>query len=121
MMKAINLLGLTIAVALLLALYIAKTEAGKAQDRLANLQAELAEERGRINTLQVNVAHLEDPEQLRALARVEQGLGVRLPISGLGKVPPPFSASLPPPAWPTAASVPLPTSASNSPSASRAL
>lgn len=73
MMKAINILGLTIAVALLLALYIAKTEAGKAQDRLANLQAELAQERGRINTLQVNVAHLEDPEQLRALARVYLG------------------------------------------------
>lgn len=73
MMRAINILGLTIAVALLLALYIAKTEAGKAQDRLANLQAELAEERGRINTLQVNVAHLEDPEQLRALARAYLG------------------------------------------------
>lgn len=73
MMKAINILGLAIAVALLLALYIAKTEAGKAQNRLAQLQAELAQERGRINTLQVNVAHLEDPEQLRALARAYLG------------------------------------------------
>ncbi|TGY89996.1 hypothetical protein E5163_02365 [Marinicauda algicola] len=84
MMKAINLLGLTIAVALLLALYIAKTEAGKAQDRLANLQAELAEERGRINTLQVNVAHLEDPEQLRALARAYLGFEPIRPNQEIG-------------------------------------
>lgn len=73
MMKALNILMLTVAAALLLALYIAKTEAGEAQDRLAHLQAELAEERGRINTLSVNVAHLEDPEQLRALARAYLG------------------------------------------------
>lgn len=84
MMKAINILGLTIAVALLLALYIAKTEAGQAQDRLANLQAELAEERGRINTLQVNVAHLEDPEQLRALARAYLGFEPIRPNQEIG-------------------------------------
>lgn len=73
MIRVLNILMLTIASALLLALYIAKTEAGAAQDRLANLQAELAEERGRINTLTVDVAHLEDPEQLRALARAYLG------------------------------------------------
>lgn len=84
MMRALNILMLTIASALLLALYIAKTEAGKAQDRLANLQAELAEERGRINTLTVDVAHLEDPEQLRALARAYLGFEPVRPNQEIG-------------------------------------
>ena len=73
MIKALNILMAAIAAALVLALYIAKTEAGKAEDRLANMQAELAQERGRINALRVDVQHLEDPEQLRVLARAYLG------------------------------------------------
>lgn len=73
MIKAINSLGVVVAALLLMALYIAKTDANAAQDRLARLQAELAQERGRINTLTANIAHLEDPENLRALARAHLG------------------------------------------------
>jgi TolA-binding protein len=47
--------------------------ANAAQDRLARLQTELAQERGRINTLTANIAHLEDPENMRALASVHLG------------------------------------------------
>ncbi|TRO90676.1 hypothetical protein FKB34_14035 [Glycocaulis profundi] len=73
MIKAINILGVIVAALLLMALYIAKTDANAAQDRLARLQTELAQERGRINTLTANIAHLEDPENLRALARAHLG------------------------------------------------
>ena len=73
MIKAINILGLIVAALLLMALYVAKTDADAAQDRLARLQADLAQERGRINTLTANMAHLEDPENLRELARVHLG------------------------------------------------
>lgn len=59
--------------ALLGALYVAKTEVDAAQARLAGLQAELAQERARINTLTANIAHLEDPEHLRHLARTHLG------------------------------------------------
>ncbi|PWE17724.1 hypothetical protein DDZ18_08700 [Marinicauda salina] len=69
----INVVGVVVTAALLAALYIAKTDASSAQDRLARLQAELAEERGRINTLTANIAHLEDPEHLRELARAHLG------------------------------------------------
>lgn len=69
MIRALNLLAFVVAAALAVALYIAKTEAQGAQERLADLQEQLSEERRQINVLQVEVAHLEDPERLRALAR----------------------------------------------------
>lgn len=59
--------------ALLGALYVARTEVDAAQARLGSLQAELAQERARINTLTANIAHLEDPEHLRQLARTHLG------------------------------------------------
>jgi len=69
MIKALNAIAVVVAAALAVALYIAKTEAQGSQERLAELQADLAEERRQINVLNVEVAHLEDPERLRALAR----------------------------------------------------
>lgn len=69
MIRALNLLAFVVAAALAVALYIAKTEAQGAQERLADLQEQLSEERRQINVLQVEVAHLEDPERLRTLAR----------------------------------------------------
>ncbi|MAL08557.1 MAG: cell division protein FtsL [Maricaulis sp.] len=69
MIRALNLLAFVVAAALAVALYIAKTEAQGAQEQLADLQEQLSEERRQINVLQVEVAHLEDPERLRSLAR----------------------------------------------------
>ena len=69
MIRLINVIAFLVAVALAVALYIAKTEAQGSQERLAELQAQLAEERRQINVLNVEIAHLEDPERLRALAR----------------------------------------------------
>jgi len=69
MIRLLNLIAFIVAAALAVALYLAKTEAQGAQERLAELQAQLAEERRQINVLNVEVAHLEDPERMRALAR----------------------------------------------------
>ncbi|WP_051088938.1 cell division protein FtsL [Woodsholea maritima] len=73
MLKVINGLGALVAAILVFALYVAKTEASSSEARLAQLQRELAEERGEINTLSANIAHLEDPEYLRMLAREHLG------------------------------------------------
>ncbi|MEE2566060.1 cell division protein FtsL [Hyphobacterium marinum] len=69
MIRALNALALMVAAVLAVALYIAKTEAQGSQERLAEIQAQLAEERRQINVLNVEIAHLEDPERLRVLAR----------------------------------------------------
>lgn len=73
MIKVINLSLAALAVLLFTALVMAQNQAADSRDRLANLQAELVRERGRIVTLEANVAHLEDPEQLRELARLHLG------------------------------------------------
>lgn len=69
MIRLLNAIAFVVAAVLAVALYIAKTEAQDSQDRLADLQAQLAEERRQTNVLNVEIAHLEDPERLRALAR----------------------------------------------------
>lgn len=69
MIRTLNVIALVVAVALAAALYIAKTEAKSAQERLETIQAQLAEERRQINVLNVEIAHLEEPDRLRQLAR----------------------------------------------------
>lgn len=69
MIRLLNALAFLVAVSLAVALYLAKTEAKGAQERLERLQAELAEERRQISVLTVEIAHLEEPDRLRALAR----------------------------------------------------
>ncbi|KPP80548.1 MAG: Cell division protein FtsL [Oceanicaulis sp. HLUCCA04] len=73
MIRLFFFFGILGSIILLCALYVAKAETDAAQAHLASLQAELAQERARINTLEANIAHLEDPEQLRALARTHLG------------------------------------------------
>ncbi|MFS2318381.1 hypothetical protein RMQ97_10610 [Maricaulis sp. D1M11] len=69
MIRLLNAIAFLVAVSLAVALYLAKTEAKGAQERLEHLQAELAEERRQISVLTVEIAHLEEPDRLRALAR----------------------------------------------------
>jgi cell division protein FtsL len=69
MIRTLNAIAFVVAAALAVALYIAKAEAKSSQERLENIQSQLAEERRQINVLNVEIAHLEDPERLRALAR----------------------------------------------------
>ena len=69
MIRTLNAIAFVVAAALAVALYIAKAEARSSEERLEDIQAQLAEERRQINVLNVEIAHLEDPERLRALAR----------------------------------------------------
>lgn len=69
MIRTLNAIAFVVAATLAVALYIAKAEAKTSQERLEDIQAQLAEERRQINVLNVEIAHLEDPERLRALAR----------------------------------------------------
>ena len=69
MIRTFNAIALVVAIALAGALYVAKTEAKNSQERLEGIQSQLVEERRQINVLNVEIAHLEDPERLRALAR----------------------------------------------------
>lgn len=69
MIRALNAIAFVVAVALAVALYIAKTEAKNSQERLAFIQAQLAEERRSINMLNIEIASLEEPDRLRQLAR----------------------------------------------------
>ncbi|MHA6287225.1 cell division protein FtsL [Maricaulis sp. CAU 1757] len=69
MIRTLNAIALVVAACLAVALYIAKAEARSSEERLEEIQAQLAEERREINVLNVEIAHLEDPERLRALAR----------------------------------------------------
>ena len=69
MIRLLNGIALLVAITLAVALYIAKTEAKSSQERLELIQAQLAEERRQVNVLNVEIAHLEEPERLRALAK----------------------------------------------------
>ena len=73
MLQWFHFLCIVVSAALITALMPAGAEASSAEDRLAELQESLAEERGEINRLTADLAHLEDPETLRALARAHLG------------------------------------------------
>ncbi|MGJ3231362.1 MAG: cell division protein FtsL [Oceanicaulis sp.] len=73
MIRIVEILAGGVAMALIAALYLAKTGAEADQQRLAELQAEIGRERARIDHLQAEVALQEDPENLRRLARIYLG------------------------------------------------
>lgn len=73
MIRLVNCVAFLVAVALLAALYVAKTGTASDQQVLAELQADLARERGRISALEAEIALQEDHENLRRLARIYLG------------------------------------------------
>jgi hypothetical protein len=73
MIRLAEILAGIVAISLLAALYVAKTGAAGDQAELANLQAELARERGRISALRLQISHQEDGDNLRRLARLYLG------------------------------------------------
>lgn len=79
MIRFAEILAGIVAASLLAALYFAKSGAAADQVELANLQAELARERGRISALRAEIAHQEDGENLRELARLYLGFE---PVTG---------------------------------------
>ena len=73
MIRIVEIVGVLVAAVLVAALYVAKSGTASDQEKLAELQAELARERGRISALEAEIAHQEDPENLRRLARAYLG------------------------------------------------
>lgn len=74
MIRALNTIALVFACVLAVALYRAKTEAQDARERVDTLQAQIMEERRSTAVLRAEIAYLERPERLRALARKYLGL-----------------------------------------------
>ena len=73
MIRLVEILAAIVAASLLCALYFAKSSTGEDQQSLARLEAELARERGRISSLEAEIAHQEHPDNLRRLAREHLG------------------------------------------------
>jgi hypothetical protein len=77
--RAIDVLLFFVLVALILGVYLAKTFAGRERGQIATVERKIAQERDRIVLLEVEVAHLERPERLSAMARSYGGLGPASP------------------------------------------
>jgi hypothetical protein len=77
--RAIDVLLFFFLVALILGVYLAKTLAGRERGQIATVERKIAQERDRIVLLEVEVAHLERPERLSAMARSYGGLSPASP------------------------------------------
>lgn len=74
MTRVINVLALVVLAAAAFGLYRAKTEAKDDRARIAALESDLADAREAVLILRTEIAHLESPERLRALAEEHLGL-----------------------------------------------
>jgi hypothetical protein len=70
MIRIAEIIAGLVAAALVAALFVAKSGTANEEQKLAELQAELARERGRISALRAEIAHQEDHDNLRRLARL---------------------------------------------------
>ena len=73
--RTIDVILFVVLVALILGVYLAKTLAGRERGQIASVERKIAQERDRIVLLEAEVAHLERPERLSAMARSYAGLG----------------------------------------------
>ena len=101
--RVVNLVGVSLLVTIVLAVYLGKTFAGRERSEIAEVEMQIRQEKIRIRLLQAEVAHLEQPRRLQSLAA--QGLGMK-PItvsqeitlndlSRLKPAPPPAAAPQP--------------------------
>ncbi|MFO0438913.1 MAG: cell division protein [Phenylobacterium sp.] len=70
---------------LILGVYLAKTMAGGERGQIAAAERQIAEEQDRIVLLEAEVAHLERPERLAAMARSYAGLA---PVASAREITP---------------------------------
>lgn len=68
----VTLLGVLIA--MILAVYLAKTMAGSERAQIATIERQIETEKVRIRLLQAEVAHLEQPSRIEALSTVHLGM-----------------------------------------------
>jgi cell division protein FtsL len=72
--RVVNLVAGSLLVAIVLAVYLGKTFAGRERNEIAAVEMQIRQEKIRIRLLQAEVAHLEQPRRLQSLA--SQGLGM---------------------------------------------
>jgi cell division protein FtsL len=68
----VTLLGVLIA--MILAVYLAKTMAGSERAQIATIERQIEAEKVRIRLLQAEVAHLEQPARIEALSTAHLGM-----------------------------------------------
>ena len=73
--RVVNLVGVSLLVTIVLAVYLGKTFAGRERNEIAEVEMQIRQEKIRIRLLQAEVAHLEQPRRLQSLA--SQGLGMK--------------------------------------------
>ncbi len=73
--RVVNLVAGSLLVAIVLAVYLGKTFAGRERNEIAAVEMQIRQEKIRIRLLQAEVAHLEQPRRLQSLASV--GLGMK--------------------------------------------
>ena len=85
--RAIDVLLFLVLVALILGVYLAKTLAGRERGQIATVEREIAQERDRIVLLEAEVAHLERPERLSAMACATNSWPSRTPSRATKRSP----------------------------------
>ena len=74
-----NIVAVVVAIALAIGLYRAKTEADAARARVADLERQVSSAQAEIKTLAAEVAVLESPARIEALAKQRLGIGPATP------------------------------------------
>ena len=72
--KLIDMIALGLLIVLVLGVYLAKTVAGKERAEIATVEREIAIEKTRLRLLEAEVAHLEQPARIEALATTYLGM-----------------------------------------------
>lgn len=67
--RLIDVIALALLTSLVLGVYLAKTVAGRERAEIAQVEREIAQEKGRIRLLEAEVAHQESPARLERLSR----------------------------------------------------
>ncbi|MFN3522137.1 MAG: cell division protein [Phenylobacterium sp.] len=72
--RLIDVIASGLLIALVLGVYLAKTIAGKERAEIAQVERQIEIEKTRIRLLQAEVAHLEQPSRIEALASTYLGM-----------------------------------------------
>lgn len=72
--RLVDLVGLSLLMAIILGVYLAKTIAGRERAEIATVERLIKAERARIRLLQAEVAHLEQPGRIERLSATYLGL-----------------------------------------------
>lgn len=74
MKRTLQILALALIVALTIGLYKAKTDAAAARAHVADLQSQITDTQADMRALRAEIAHLESPARVEAMAQSELGL-----------------------------------------------